>query len=417
MPLWSGRASWPEVKKLFDEGRMFSSGARATNSVQAAIGLSSMGAARGVAEFERFGFVERNGQANLAVPLGRWRVRASGSARIVQSFEEWVGRLRRASEKPGSPAGIERCVRRVEATMMKALRLVGASPVTRLLVDLAEAEDALLRSSRWANEHRLQPLPTLDAEPLVQLIGQSDWQTRVAAALSAYSSDIAFEDKKVAPVSIRWNCLPLERPHKPEDHARFIERADSFASTPREVWGSTLIDSLCAVIDRRLTEGSRSGALVFAPSRITVSESDLAQFLADSSQDRDLQRLVRGFMCVNWTRALQPDLEPTLHAPALWAAFRLTYPTSHSKGQEAEQHREDPRPVRLLLRGQGERAFNATVHRLRASGVQLAIDPLRHRITLGRTEARRLAASLLMAVDATTLTTLANLVVRKEPKQ
>ena len=127
--------------------------------------------------------------------------------------------------------------------------------------------------------------------------------------------------------------------------------------------------------------------------------------------------MVRGFMCVNWTSPLQPDVEGTpLHAPALFAAFRLTYPTQNVSSR-AGQQREDPRPARLLLRGQGERAFDAVAHRLRASGVQLAIDPRRHLVTLGPADARRLAASLLMAVDATTLITLTNLVVRKESKQ
>lgn len=414
MPLWEARATWPEVKKLFDDGRLFSSGARATNSVQAAIGLSSMGAVRGVSEFQRFGFVERNGQANLAVPLGRWRVQRSPVAKVVQVFEDWVERLRRAAEKPGAPTGMERTARRVQAAMMTALQLGRSAQVTELLALLAESESAVVRSSRWAmaaaNEG-LQPLPTLGSAALAEVLGEPNAQVRIAAAIAAFSSTLDFSGRKLD-TTIRWNCLPLEQPTR--GNARFIRQSESFASTPREVWGGTLIDSLCAVLDRRLTESTRTGALVFTPSRVTVSEAEVAEFLASPEHDVEIQRLARGFMCVAWEAPLESGERPQRSsAPALFAAFRLAYDQRPLRSASREPI-EDPRPARLLARGQADRAFSAVEHRLRASDVRLGIDSRRHLVALDPRTARRLAASLLIPVDPAVYPALEQLVVRKE---
>jgi len=406
MPLWGGPATWPEVKKLFDQGRLFSSGARATTSVQAAIGLSSMGAVRGVSEFQRFGFVERNGQANLAVPLGRWRVQPKPAARVVQQFEDWVERLRRAADKAGAPIGMARGVRGIEAAMMGALRSEGALAVTALLCQLADVESAMVRSGRWAKDKGLQPLPTLSSTSLVPVLGAPTAPMRLAAAISAFQSKLAFEGYE-ADAGIRWNCLPLQQPRKAQRNARFLERSDAFASTAREVWRGTLVDSLCAVLERRLTESSGTGNRVFAASRVTASEADLAQFLASPDLDAEICLLARGFMCVDWTTNLEPaEPQQPSRVPALFAVFRLAYPTRSGA--------EDSRPARLLARGQGERAFAAAEHRLRASGVGLAIDSRRHLVSLHPRDARRLAAALLIPVEPATYSALEQLVVRKE---
>ncbi len=417
MPLWKARATWPEVKKLFDEGRLFSSGVRATNSMQAAIALSSMGAVRGVSAFERFGFVERNGQANLAVPLGRWSVQTKPAAKVVEVFEDWVERLRRAGEKPGAPAGIDRVVRRLQTAMLHAIQFGSGWAVTSLLALLAEVETALVRSGRWAmaqGTEGLQPLPTLHSTPLIAVLGEPTTQIRLAVAIAAFSSTLEFEKKKLD-ATIRWNCLPLQKPQT--GNARFIAQTNSFASTPREVWGGTLIDSLCAVLERRLTESARTGAPVFipsTPSTVTVTPSEIAEFLASPEHDLEIERLARGFMCVDWAGPLEsPQPVPSGTVPALFATFRLTYDERPPVGARAKRV-EDSRPARLLARGQGERAFEAAEHRLRASNIRLAIDSRRHLVSLSSRDARRLAASLLIPVETATYTILEQLVVRKE---
>lgn len=409
MPLWKARATWSEIKKLFDDGRLFSAGARATNAIQAAIGLSSMGAVRGVPEFQRFGYVERNGQANLAVPLGRWRVQSSPASKVVQVFEDWVERLRRAAETRGAPKGMEYAARRLQAAMLSALQVNDSGRVTELLALLAETESAMVRSGRWAREQGLQPLPTLRSAALVSILERPETSIRIAAAVAAFSSTLAFD--RPLDATIRWNCLPLAQPQR--GNARFLEQADSFGTTPREVWGGTLIDSLCAVLIRRFTESTRTGALVFAPAKVTVSESDVAEFLASADHDAEIQRIARGFMCVDWTTPIEPvKARPATRVPALFAAFRLAY--DQRPERVGSPRTEDPRPAHLLARGQGERAFAAAEHRLRSSNVRMAIDSRQHLVTLNARLARRLAASLLIPIAPATYSALEQLVVRKE---
>ena len=74
MPLWTRPASHPEVRSLFLEGRMQTGRRRARRALDAARAVSLLGVSRGITSFERFAFTERNGQSNLAVPIGRWPV-------------------------------------------------------------------------------------------------------------------------------------------------------------------------------------------------------------------------------------------------------------------------------------------------------------------------------------------------------
>ena len=74
MPLWSLPSSLAELKRLLAEGRAQIGARSASEPLDLARAVGRLGIARGIATFQRFGYIERNGQSNLAVPLGRFRV-------------------------------------------------------------------------------------------------------------------------------------------------------------------------------------------------------------------------------------------------------------------------------------------------------------------------------------------------------
>jgi len=77
MPLWEQPLTYREFVALVAEGRCQIQGRPAQRPLDMARAIARLGVARGITAFERFGYIERNGQSNLATPLGRWRVPVS----------------------------------------------------------------------------------------------------------------------------------------------------------------------------------------------------------------------------------------------------------------------------------------------------------------------------------------------------
>lgn len=102
MPLWSRPWTATEVQALLSEGRC-QLGRRPTESgLDVARAVSRLGVARGVDAFERYGYIERNGKSNYAVPLGRWAVRIEPAANLIDDLDagnRWA-QLRRAARGP-----------------------------------------------------------------------------------------------------------------------------------------------------------------------------------------------------------------------------------------------------------------------------------------------------------------------------
>ncbi|MBI3405280.1 MAG: type I-U CRISPR-associated protein Csx17 [Acidobacteria bacterium] len=85
MPLWSRPATLADVMALFGEARVQLNRQTANRPVDVARAISRLGVARGIEAFTRYGYLERNGQSTLAVPLGRVNVRQHPRA----SFFTW----------------------------------------------------------------------------------------------------------------------------------------------------------------------------------------------------------------------------------------------------------------------------------------------------------------------------------------
>src|SRR5690606_6976681 len=75
-PLWERPATLREIRALLSEGRAQLGRAPVRDPVDMARAIARLGVARGISAFERYGYIERNGMNNYAVPLGRWKVTA-----------------------------------------------------------------------------------------------------------------------------------------------------------------------------------------------------------------------------------------------------------------------------------------------------------------------------------------------------
>jgi len=397
MPLWNGPASIAEVRSLFVEGRLQAGGERAHKTLDAARAVARLGVARGVGAFVRFGYIERNGQANLAVPLGRWQVKMEPRIRLLDQIDPWVDQLRRAARGNTAPASVERSLRAVEAAMLAVCRGSTSERWQRVLLALAEAEDLLTARPKATAEARLQPLPSLSPEWL-DVADDGSEDVRIARAIASQTGPL---DRRTAASfgPVRAHCLPLD---PRSGFTRFATAEAGLLHDPRVVWtGRDLVSDLGQIALRRVMEHQRFGSDAFPlRGRAFATLDDVALFLRGSLDETRIAGLARAFMAVDWPTVPRPSEPPRpQHPSALHAIFRLAYAPELVRARTREGTREldprcDPGPIRLLLAGRLEAAAEAALRRLATRGVR---SKIRHAVG-SPALAARLAASLAIPV-------------------
>ena len=412
-PLWTRALSVDELSGLFRQARLQTGRRAAQSAVEAGRAIARLGVSRGVTEFVRFGIAERNGQANLAVPLGRWHVRAPvPHTRLLDELDPWLLRLRRAATDK-APASFGRALRAIETASMTVCR-AGGRPADwcRMLEVLGAAEALIVSAGKTSAQYGLQPLPALSPEWLLAA-NDGSCELRLAAGIAAQRGP----DRPDTFGSIRVHCLPLDA-RRPGRFATAGGGSD-LAHDPRVVWrGRDLAADLAAVVQRRLLEAASSrSALVPLRAPFGVPMRDIQAFLAGDVDEARLSLLARALMALRW---LTPEArEPAAalmataaepeegHDPSpVYALFRLALPSIRLRDDLLP--RTDRSIVRRLVAGNVDAAAQVAVMRLRAAGV----TPRVRRAVGSADYGRRLAASLALPVSYRDLYALLRSVTR-----
>ena len=136
MPLWCHPAKLAEVAALFGEARLQLNRHTVNRPIDAARAISRLGVARGIESFTRYGYLERNGQSTLAVPLGRINVRYNENAQLIDDLAPWLDRLQRAARDRHATAGLVQAEKRLSDAVFAALY---ARPLLRPLASNPES--------------------------------------------------------------------------------------------------------------------------------------------------------------------------------------------------------------------------------------------------------------------------------------
>jgi CRISPR-associated protein Csx17 len=398
MPLWDAPATLAEVRALFGEGRLQSGTRSAETAVDAALAVARLGSARGVTSFVRFGYIERNGLSNFAVPLGRYDVALQPRLELLDEIMPWVQSLQHFEARAKSPpASLSRTLRRIQEAILGASRK--DAPRARwleLLLSLSAAENMLLRRPKATAEAHLRPLPRLSAG-WVSAVDDGGPEVRIALAVASQTGP------RHGFGSIRVHCLPLE-----EKGDRFATSADSLRKDPGVVWtGRDLITDLGLVVARRVVEAQQSGLRVFPlQGRAFAGLDDIGALLEGRLDEARISGLARAFMALKdaaWSQVPMPP--PQREVSALHAVFRIAY---LPQALEKLSPRCDPVPVRMLLGGRLEEAATSALRGLVAQGLRPKVRKLAGSPEL----ARRLAASLAVPVAPRDLRRLLDIVVK-----
>jgi CRISPR-associated protein Csx17 len=387
MPLWRQPASWQDVSALLGEGRAQLGRASARRPLDFARAVARLGVARGLSGFVRYGYLERNGKSNLAVPLGRIEVAAHPRARLIDELGPWIDRLRR--EADDAPARFVTAVGTLSDAVFDVLTRE-AEPMRwqSVLAGIDEVE----RIQASGTGFKVGPCPKL-SRGWLDAAGDDSAEWRLAVALGSAARGYGKDGRPFDPV--RAHALPLDS-KKGWSYAVSDKRLQQ---DPRLVMlGRDALGDLVALVERRLVEASQRAARTLplvAKHGAGARLDDLAKLLAGEVDVERVVALGRALMALDWARVELPRarVEARGARPGeAWEALRLcalpfavrerTIPT-------------EPAMFRRLAAGDATGAVELALRRLRAVGLR----PTLVAATANYATARRWAAAFAFPVD------------------
>lgn len=457
MPLWNRPLTYRELSSVLLEGRCSIGTKSAKRPVEMARAIARFGVARGISEFERFGFHKRNGDARFATPLGRWTVPNSPPPyqELLDQIEGWVDKLRikKAGGKQ-APASIGRAARRCENAMMQCCRPgADAADWRELLIRLGEAESQLVRSPGFTGSAGLQPLGAfgrLSAEWLAAAGAQST-ELRLALALAGAHGTRRVPGKNQSEPIIVWNpadpvrrhFLPLDTGNDRWAPTKFDVAGERLAVDPSVVCVSgDLQRDAVRLLRRRLILATQDSDEFFPLTGVPGTEASLTDVLALLSgqvNEAEVLTLARPLMAVDWSQVVKQrdSIRETVGTPTLpadrrvadslgvYGLFRLCHhwrsietPVDTSSNDPKEwtyvEHavRLSPAILTHLTRGNLATATKLAVHRLKVSGLMPHIT----RAVGDRRFTDRLAMSLVFPISQANVRNLSHRLVRPEIK-
>jgi len=362
MPLWSQPMTLPELRRLLSEGRA-QIGAKSVNEpLDMARAIARLGSARGISAFQRFGYIERNGQSNLAVPIGRFRVpdRVSPRLACLDDIEGWHHRLRKQARARSAPERLKVCERRLSESLFAVTQhSEEPSRWQSVLMAMADVEAVL----RTGTGFQAGPIPDLRPE---WVRAADDGAAEIRLALSC----------ALQWPSIRGYWLPLKGRGRfaavGSGGQRHLEKHPQVVMSGRDG-----IEDAIAIISRRLLQSAQKGARVMdlhAGKRVSASATDLARFLSGEVDIERVMKLARALLAIDskeWSKNPCPVIRPkgtTQWPDDAWSAIRLTFLPFPLAPDNAEIS-PDPSVLRRLESGDPSSAVQRALHRLRAAGI------------------------------------------------
>lgn len=377
VPLWSGACTLDELRHLLAEGRAQLGSRPAKEPIDLARAVSRLGIARGIQSFQRFGYIERNGQSNFAVPLGRFAVPEQASPKLtcLDDLDAWLPRLRRQARAKEAPARLQQAERRLgDAVFGLTQHPDESSRWQTLLQRLADIEAIQVTGSGY----QAGPIPRLRPEwAQVANDGSAEFRLALAFALQAQH----FDRKEFTPFrgdTVRRHWVTLKNGWQYATTGSGSQQR-LHVKSERVLLGRDGIDDAIRLLSRRLIEASQSGVSqvpLRAARQADASSDDLAQLVAGSV---DLDRcisLARALMALDaraWARFPRTTYGPRTgdFPDDAWLAIRLaTLPFKLATGVEVKF---DTAILRRLEVGDASSAVTVALRKLHAAGVRTTV--------------------------------------------
>ncbi len=360
MPLWPQPMLLEELRHLMAEGRA-QIGAKAVSApLDLARAVARLGTARGISAFQRYGYIERNGQSNMAVPLGRFLVPAQilPLTACLDDLDAWLPRLHRDARDSKASQRLKLAEHRLSEAIFAVLQYPEIPTAWQAaLLALANVEALFIHGT----ENRCGPLPRLRPD-WVQAVDDGSPEIRLAVSFALQAGGFRQDGSPVNTVRRHW----------------FAEKNQEYAVV---LSGRNGRDDAIALIGRRLIEASQKGRrdLPLKAARLaSASLSDLAALVAgEIDLDRTLA-LARAFMAIDGKAWAMKPYAFSQAGPAenrwpddAWLVIRLAMlPWPLADGREVKV---DPAIFHRLANGDAASAFLLARRRLQAAGIRPSV--------------------------------------------
>jgi CRISPR-associated protein Csx17 len=362
VPAWSKRCTLAEIRQLFGEARASWRGRPAQQAVEFYAATRTLGVARGVDEFVRYGLQRRNGLAFVAVPLDRVQVRSRPEVRLAARIEQWVSRVRSS----GVSAAIGEAARKFDAMHLAYARDGGPERLRDMLAALTALEQAAGRSGR-TREHAPLRTPPDARDFLAEFARNATPELRMAVGIASCSSWPAVGPAR----TMRQLLLPVDPagPGHPRGRWRDSAVVPGFGLRPlRQVLADVL-----AWRSRTAVDESGAGAFRGVPTfrrGIAVPARDLHAFARGDLDESALEVWLRACLALSW-RGLRhdwPKPEQAIPVPTLGLLHSLAWGLAPRDDPGAPKLAMGPDWAVRLAAGQVGSVHADAVRRLRQAG-------------------------------------------------
>lgn len=415
LPLWSQPVRYSEMVELIREGRAQVGRQQTTRAADLVRATARLGLARGIDSLQRFAYLQRNGQSNLAVFTGRFHVRSRSHQELLDDVASWIDRLVSHARETNVPASLGVVARRTQEALFSVCRREATPRDWRdLLIAVGEAELVLLRSGKSPARRALPLLNPGWIAAVDDSTPEGRCTLRLALAFASQHQPVEGESGAVSfRESIRRHFMPVD------DQGRFeLDERGRAKFCPEQVCvGRDLVADAIALVERRSVwarsskkERERAPRLPLqAIPGCEASLEEVAAWIRGEVSDREVLDLVRPLLALDWSRVRdqplnRPLVEPLLDGTPepLHLLFRLAHlpfdvPVADADGgnEVAVGVRLDPEPLRRLAAGDIDGALRVAIRRLEASGLRTVFQRAVATASLGR----RLAASLAFPIS------------------
>ena len=408
-PLWGQPAALAELKMLFSEGRVkvqrkFGSSQTsrtARDAVDFALALSQQGTRRGITEFVRYGFQERNGLSYLAVPLGRFKPRINPQADLLGEIDRYRENLRRVAQSKNCPSSIRQVYRQLDKTIIEFAS--GKRGLLDVLIALGAIEKVLSksRSSLWDenfSRYNIQPLFLLSAKWVSECDDRSA-EFRLALSLSSRKhttsrQHITSRQLRQRLVYVRLGkWLPLEQ----EDRVTTWQQGSLRKNLVRWLQRESIEE------DRQLKDSEAKEENIKEKNQFIyfANLSDINQWILGDIDEERVEAIARGLALtkIDWKctqKINQTNISKFDFIPISYGILKLVH---HRKIESRELTlKKEPSLPPLLTAGDSFRATQLAIRRLKISGLPpLIANPI------DEPQIERIAAALAFPINSVSI--------------
>lgn len=383
-PIWSNPCTYGEIRHFFNEGRIQLGKRHAKTGTEFARAAISLGASRGISEFQRFCILKRKGKSYLTVDAGTIKVADEPAVTLLEDIDAWLGKITKKSKEKGASKSLIQLVRGTNESIMKFCTHRRKEDLLTVLIAIGRLEkytssrdgfSPLVLSDRWLAE-------CYDGTP----------EFRLAASIASIG-------RSGGVGGIRENLESITYEKNQLNHIR-----DSASCVWAE--GAGLLKNMNNVLHRRVIDGSKSDSTDKVPinGHIPARISDIVEFLNGGIDER-MGDMILPLSTIDikhnteypWKNTPHEDIS-VLPLPEAYVILKLIHPP--------DEKEEIPYNMAVLKTLQAERV-NDAYSRASATLQAHKIDLIRHHriggsakeTTVPDSVRRHLSASMLFPIS------------------